>query len=59
MPCGEGGDEVFNRYGRYRSPFNKLDLLRPRPQGWCDGRAAAKAGAAQPGRTRLHQTGVL
>ena len=67
--CGEGGDEVFAGYGRYRSAmrpwwqggrimrgrgtFDKLDVLRTRPQGWRDGLAAAEAGAARPGRTRL------
>ncbi len=67
--CGEGGDEVFGGYGRYRSAmrpwwqggrimrgrgtFDKLDVLRARPQGWRDGLAAAEAGAARPGRTRL------
>ena len=67
--CGEGGDEVFGGYGRYRSAmrpwwqggrvmrsrgaFDKLDVLRTRPMGWRDGLAAAEAGAARPGRTRL------
>ena len=67
--CGEGGDEVFAGYGRYRSAmrpwwqggrimrgrgtFDKLEVLRTRPQGWRDGLAAAEAGAARPGRTRL------
>ena len=67
--CGEGGDEVFAGYGRYRSAmrpwwqggrvmrsrgtFDKLDVLRARPPGWRDGLAAAEAAAALPGRTRL------
>ncbi len=66
---GEGGDEIFAGYGRYRSAmrpwwqggrvmrargtFDKLDLLRETPLTWRDGLAAAEASAAQPGRTRL------
>ncbi len=67
--CGEGGDEIFAGYGRYRSAmrpwwqggrvmrargtFDKLDVLRETPPGWRDGLAAAEAQAALPGRTRL------
>jgi asparagine synthase (glutamine-hydrolysing) len=67
--CGEGGDELFAGYGRYRTAmrpwwrggrvmrahgsFDRLDVLRPLPLGWRDGIAAAEARAATPGRTRL------
>ena len=66
---GEGGDEIFAGYGRYRSAmrpwwqggrvmrargtFDKLGVLRAQPAGWRDGLAAAEARAAGFGRTRL------
>ncbi|HZT52727.1 MAG TPA: asparagine synthase (glutamine-hydrolyzing) [Stellaceae bacterium] len=66
---GEGGDELFAGYGRYRSVMrpwwaggrlprgrgnlDKLGLLRGELAGWRDGIAASELEAAKPGRTRL------
>jgi asparagine synthase (glutamine-hydrolysing) len=67
--CGEGGDEMFAGYGRYRSvmrpwwaggralrPRGLLEgtgVLRADQPSWRDGIAAAEINAALPNRTRL------
>ena len=66
---GEGGDEMFAGYGRYRSAarllfpkkmrargvFDGLDVLREAPVGWRDGIAAAMEAAPASSRLKAAQ----
>jgi asparagine synthase (glutamine-hydrolysing) len=67
--CGEGGDEIFAGYGRYRrqsrpwwlggrkrrrsGPFSGTGVLREEPLDWRQGITVAEAACALPGRSPL------
>lgn len=67
--CGEGGDEIFAGYSRYRrqsrpwwlagrqrrrrGPFSGSGVLREEPTGWRDGLAESERASRIGGRSRL------
>jgi asparagine synthase (glutamine-hydrolysing) len=65
--CGEGADELFGGYSRYRKQLAPQRWISGRPRttglfgdapgmaGWRDGIAAAELAAATPGRTPMQQ----
>jgi asparagine synthase (glutamine-hydrolysing) len=73
--CGEGGDEIFAGYSRYRrqslplwlggrarrakGPFSGRDVLLREPRGWRDGVAEAERRALDPARSRLQAAQAL
>ena len=70
--CGEGGDEIFAGYGRYRrqarpwwlggrqrrhtGPFSGIGILRHELSDWRHGIVAAEVASALPGRSPLQVT---
>lgn len=73
--CGEGGDEMFAGYSRYRrqsrpwwlggrsrrrrGPFSNAGVFIEEPRDWRDGIAAAEKAVTLPGRSRLQVAQAL